>query len=158
MGGRLRAHPLARLRQDPSVRLHCRQTVEQRVAVLQRELVDPDEIAREMTLLLHSEATQFAVFVRTKLAADIPRVMGDRVQLQQVPMNLMMNSIDAMKVVDGSRELIIQSQRGEDGQVLISVSDTGVGFHRSRRTRSLMRSLPPRLTARHGPADQTLHR
>jgi signal transduction histidine kinase len=50
------------------------------------------------------------------------------VQLQQVLMNLMMNSIDAMKDVDGKRELTIQSQRGEDGQVLISVSDTGGGL------------------------------
>jgi C4-dicarboxylate-specific signal transduction histidine kinase len=94
----------------------------------QRELVDPNEIVREMTLLLHSEATQFAVFVRTKLAADTPRVMGDRVQLQQVLMNLMMNSIEAMKNVNGPHELMIESQRREDGQVLISVSDTGVGL------------------------------
>ena len=95
---------------------------------LQRELVDPNEIIREMTLLLYSEATQFAVLIRTELAADLPRVMGDRVQLQQVLMNLMMNSIDAMKNVNGTRELIIQSQRNEDGQALISVSDTGVGL------------------------------
>ena len=95
---------------------------------LQRELVDLNEIIREMLLLLHGEATQFAVLIRTELAADLPQVMGDRVQLQQVLMNLMMNSIDAMKDVDGTRELTIQSQRGEDGQVLISVSDTGVGL------------------------------
>jgi signal transduction histidine kinase/ligand-binding sensor domain-containing protein len=95
---------------------------------LQRELVDPNEIVREMTLLLHSEAMQFGVSVRTELAAGLPRVMGDHVQLQQVLMNLMMNSIDAMKVVDGRRELTIQSQRGEDGEVRISVSDTGVGL------------------------------
>src|SRR5271166_3018165 len=95
---------------------------------LQQELVDLNEIIREMILLLHTEATQFAVSVRMKLAADLPQVMGDRVQLQQVLMNLMMNSIDAMKDVDGPRELTIQSQRGEDGQVLISMSDTGVGL------------------------------
>ena len=95
---------------------------------LQRELVDLNEIVREMMRLLHSEATQFAVFVRAELAADLPQVMGDRVQLQQVLMNLMMNSIDAMKDVDGRRELTIQSQRGENGEVLISVSDTGVGL------------------------------
>jgi C4-dicarboxylate-specific signal transduction histidine kinase len=93
-----------------------------------RELFDPNEIIREMTLLLHNEADQFAVLVRTELAADLPSVVGDRVQLQQVLMNLMMNSIDAMKDVDGTHELSIQSQRGEDGQVLISVSDTGVGL------------------------------
>jgi len=94
---------------------------------LQRELLDLNEIIREMMLILHSEGTKFAVLVRTELAADLPQVMGDRVQLQQVLMNLMMNSIDAMKDVDGTRELTIQSQRGEDGQVLISVLDTGVG-------------------------------
>jgi PAS domain S-box-containing protein len=94
----------------------------------QRELVDLNEIIREMVLLLHSESIQYGVSVPTKLAADLPEVMGDRVQLQQVLMNLMMNSIDAMKVVDGPRKLIIQSQRGEDGQVLIWVSDTGVGL------------------------------
>jgi signal transduction histidine kinase len=95
---------------------------------LQRELVDLNEIIREMMLLLHSEATQFAVLVRTELAADLPRVMGDRVQLQQVLLNLMMNSIDAMRGVDGTRELTIQSQVGETGEVMISVSDTGVGL------------------------------
>jgi C4-dicarboxylate-specific signal transduction histidine kinase len=95
---------------------------------LQRESVDLNEIIREMRLLLHSEATQFAVSIRTELAAGLPQVMGDRVQLQQVLMNLMMNSIDAMKEVDRMRELTIQSQSGEDGQVLISVSDTGVGL------------------------------
>jgi PAS domain S-box-containing protein len=95
---------------------------------LQAELVDLNEVIREMMLLLHSEATQYAILVRTELTADLPQVVGDRVQLQQVLMNLMMNSIDAMKNVDGTRELSIQSQRGENGQVLILVSDTGVGL------------------------------
>ena len=81
-----------------------------------------------MTVLLHDEATQYGIFVRAERAADLPQVMGDRVQLQQVLMNLMMNSIDAMKNGDGTRDLTIQSQRGENGQVLISVSDTGVGL------------------------------
>ncbi len=95
---------------------------------LQRELVDVNEIIREMVLLLHSEATQFAVLLRTELAADLPQVVADRVQLQQVLMNLMMNSIDAMKEVNGTRELTIQSQHSEDGQVLILVRDTGAGL------------------------------
>ncbi|MHB8218457.1 MAG: sensor histidine kinase [Candidatus Sulfotelmatobacter sp.] len=95
---------------------------------LQRELVDLNEIIREMLLLLHGEATRLEVSVRTELAANLPQVMGDRVQLQQVLMNLMMNSVDAMKDVNGARELRIQSQRGGDGQVLISVTDTGVGL------------------------------
>ena len=94
----------------------------------QPELVDLNKVIQEMMLLLHGEATQFAVLVRTELAADLPPVMGDRVQLQQVLMNLMMNSIDAMKDVNGTRELTVQSQRGEDGQVLLSVTDTGIGL------------------------------
>ncbi|HWZ51874.1 MAG TPA: ATP-binding protein [Granulicella sp.] len=96
--------------------------------MVQQEVVDLNEVIPEMMLLLYSEAAQFSVFVRMELAEDLPRVMGDRVQLQQVLMNLMMNGIDAMKDVDGTRELTIQSQRGENGQVLISVSDTGVGL------------------------------
>jgi len=96
---------------------------------LQRELLDLNEIIREMILLLHDETTQYAVLVRTELSADLPSAIGDRVQLQQVLMNLMMNSIDAMKDVDGTHELTIQSQCDENGQeVLISVSDTGVGL------------------------------
>src|SRR5258706_10152954 len=81
-----------------------------------------------MIVLLRGEATRYTISVRVELAADLPRVNGDRVQLQQVLMNLMLNSIDAMKDVDGTRELAVNSQRGEDGQVLISVSDTGVGL------------------------------
>src|SRR5271163_3367083 len=81
---------------------------------LQREPVDLNEIIREMKLLLHSEARQFAVFIRTELAADLPQVMGDRVQLQQVLLNLMMNSMDAMKEVDGMHELTIQAQSDEN--------------------------------------------
>jgi signal transduction histidine kinase/ligand-binding sensor domain-containing protein len=96
--------------------------------ILQRELVDLNEIILDMKILLHSEATKFAILIRTDLAADLPGVMGDRVQLHQVLMNLMMNSIDAMKNVNGTRELTIQSQRSDTGEVLISVSDTGVGL------------------------------
>jgi hypothetical protein len=78
---------------------------------LRRQLVDLNEIIREMMLLLHNEATQYAILARTEIAAYLPQVMGDRVQLQQVLMNLMMNSIDAMKDVDGTRELRRQAKR-----------------------------------------------
>jgi len=94
----------------------------------QRELVDVNEVAREMIVLLGDEASRHSISVRTELAEDLPHIIGDRVQLQQVLMNLIVNGVDAMHDVDGPRELIIQSQRGEDGQVLISVSDTGVGL------------------------------
>ena len=95
---------------------------------LQREWVDLNDIIREMMLVLHSEAIQYKVSVRSELAADLPQVMGDHVQLQQVVMNLMMNGIDAMKEVEGPRELLIKSERGENHQALVLVSDTGVGL------------------------------
>jgi PAS domain S-box-containing protein len=94
---------------------------------LQRELVDVNELIREMIVLLRSEANRFFISIRTELAEDIPRVMADRVQLQQVFMNLMLNGIDAMKGTNGRGELTIKSEAG-DAQLLISVSDTGVGL------------------------------
>jgi PAS domain S-box-containing protein len=94
----------------------------------ERELVDVNEVVREMIVLLRGEATRYNVSIRTELAAELPSVLGDRVQLQQVMMNLMLNAMDAMKDVDGTRELAIKSQRAENEQVLMTVSDTGVGL------------------------------
>ncbi len=91
-----------------------------------RELVDINEVITEMNVLLTGEARQNSILVRTELEADTPRVMADRVQLQQVLMNLMINGIDAMKDVVGTRELAIKSRRTETGQILVSV-----GRHRS---------------------------
>jgi len=93
-----------------------------------RELVDVNEIIGEMIVLLRSESIRYNISVRMELAAALPQVMADRVQLQQVLMNLMINGIDAMKDVEGERELAIHSQRGEDEQLLVSVSDTGAGL------------------------------
>jgi PAS domain S-box-containing protein len=94
----------------------------------QHELVDVNEIIGEMIVLLRGETARYSISVRTELAADLPQVMGDHVQLQQVMMNLFINSIDAMKDVDGRRELIIKSQRAENQRLMVSVSDTGVGL------------------------------
>jgi PAS domain S-box-containing protein len=94
----------------------------------QRELVDANEVIREMVVLLRGEATEYSISVRTELAEGLPQVTGDRMQLQQVLMNLIMNSIDAMKDVEGTRELTIHSQRGENEQLVVSISDTGVGL------------------------------
>jgi PAS domain S-box-containing protein len=98
-----------------------------------RELVDINEVIREMIVLLRSEATRYRVSVRTELASDLAPVMGDRVQLQQVMMNLMINGIDAMKEADGRRELAIESRRAEHERVMVSVSDTGVGLPPQQR-------------------------
>src|ERR1700722_4058224 len=94
----------------------------------ERELLDVNEVIREMILLLRVELARYSISVRPELAADLPQVIGDRVQLQQVMMNLVSNSIDAMKDLDGSRELAIKSQRAENEQLMVSVCDTGVGL------------------------------
>src|SRR6202011_5062421 len=94
----------------------------------QREWVDVNEVIREMIVLLRGEAMRYNISVRTELAAEIPQVMGDRGQLQQVMMNLIMNSIDAMKDVDGARELAIKSQQAENEEVVVTVTDSGVGL------------------------------
>ena len=94
----------------------------------QRELIDVNEVIREMIVLFRGEASRHTILVGTALVTNLPQVMGDRVQLQQVLMNLIINSIDAMKNVDWARELAIKSQEAENEQVLVSVSDTGVGL------------------------------
>jgi PAS domain S-box-containing protein len=96
--------------------------------VPEREPVDVNEVVLEILALLRSEATRYSISVQTELAADLPQVTADRVQLQQVMMNLIMNSIDAMKTVDETRELAIQSARTENEQLLVSITDTGVGL------------------------------
>jgi PAS domain S-box-containing protein len=93
-----------------------------------REPVDVNEVIREMVVLLSYEITQHSISVSTELAANLPVIMGDRVQLQQVLMNLMLNSIDAMKNVEGTRQLTLNSELGDDGELLVSVHDTGSGL------------------------------
>jgi PAS domain S-box-containing protein len=90
------------------------------------EIVDVNDLIREMVALLHNEANRNSVTVRIELGEHLSQVMVDRVQLQQVFMNLMLNGIEAMR--DTAGELSIKSQLAEGGQLLISVSDTGVGL------------------------------
>ena len=79
-----------------------------------------------MLVMLRDEAIRHSISLRTELAPRLPQIMADRVQLQQVLMNLMLNGIEAMR--DEAGELTIRSQRTENGFLLISVSDTGVGL------------------------------
>jgi signal transduction histidine kinase len=92
----------------------------------QRESVDVNELIREVALLLRNDIRRHSVTVRLELAEDLPKVLGDRVQLEQVLMNLMLNAIEAMQ--DANGDLTIISQPGDEGHLLISVSDTGVGI------------------------------
>jgi PAS domain S-box-containing protein len=95
-------------------------------APTERELVDVNEVAWEMLALLRSEANRHSISMHTELAAGLPKTKADRVQLQQVFMNLMLNGIEAMKDTGG--ELTIKSEPTEHEQLLISIKDTGVGL------------------------------
>ena len=91
--------------------------------------LDINEVIQETMALAENEARRRRVSLRTDFAANLPLVLGDRVQLQQVILNLMMNGIEAMSSVgDGSRELLIKTQRDDSEQVLISVTDSGIGL------------------------------
>ena len=92
----------------------------------QSEPIDLNEIIRQMVVLLHDAANRQSISIRTDLDAALPTTTADHVQLQQVLMNLMLNGIEAMQ--DESGELSVTSTRTEDGQLLISVSDSGKGL------------------------------
>jgi PAS domain S-box-containing protein len=90
------------------------------------ELVDVNQVAGEMLALLRNEADRRSISLRTELALQLPQIMADRVQLQQVLMNLLLNGIEA--ITDGPGEVTIRSHSTEQGLLLISVTDTGVGL------------------------------
>jgi PAS domain S-box-containing protein len=91
----------------------------------ERELVDVNGIINEMLALLQGEATRFSIEMHTELDAELPKIVADRIQLQQVLMNLMLNAIEAMS--DSGGEVMVRSQL-RDGQLFFSVSDTGPGL------------------------------
>jgi len=93
-----------------------------------RELIDVNDVIQEMIPLLQNEANRYSLSIQTSLATRIPQVMADRVQLQQVLMNLVLNGIDAMKEMNTAGSLTITSQEQGDGQLLVSVSDLGKGL------------------------------
>lgn len=103
-----------------------------RKGVVAKEPVDVNEMIQEMEILLHNETNHHAVSVQTKLAPGLPLITADRVQLQQVLMNLMMNGIDAMKAVDGPRNLTLSTKNDGDQVLHVSVDDTGVGLPRNQ--------------------------
>jgi signal transduction histidine kinase len=93
------------------------------------ESLDLNEATRELVALSLSELERNKVIVRTELGGELPPVQGDRVQLQQVILNLLLNASDAMSGVDDRpRQLVIKTERDEDDRVRLSVRDTGIGF------------------------------
>ena len=94
-----------------------------------KERLDINEAIEEVIMLTQSEVRRNRVTLRMELAADLPPVAGDRVQLQQVVVNLLLNAIEAMSTVeDRERDLVIRTQRGKGDEVRVSVRDSGIGF------------------------------
>jgi signal transduction histidine kinase len=91
--------------------------------------LDINDVVREVIALVQRELIRHLVSLRLELATALPMIPGDRVQLQQVIINLAMNGIEAMQsVTDRPRELVIRSRRDETQQVSVSVTDCGVGI------------------------------
>ena len=98
-------------------------------ADIAKEALDLNEVIREVIIMTRSEMEKRRVAWQLRLAPDLPRVLGDRVQLQQVILNLTLNGIEAMSAVEArSRVLIVKTQVHGETEVLVTVSDSGVGF------------------------------
>jgi signal transduction histidine kinase len=93
---------------------------------VERQIVNANDIIEEMTVLLRTEAGRHSVTIKAELEPDLPNILVNRVQLQQVFMNLMLNAIEAMKDTGG--ELTIRSRLDSEGRLSVSISDTGVGL------------------------------
>jgi len=107
-----------------------------RKAPPRQDLVEINEPIREVIQLTDSEAKKNRVLVRTELAEGLPLIRGDRVQLQQVMLNLIINGIEAMSgVADGTRELLIDTAKAESGDVLVTIRDSGPGLDPAVRER-----------------------
>jgi len=93
------------------------------------DLVDLNKVIVEVLALAQNEARRNRVFMKRELASDLPPVIGDRVQLQQVILNLIMNGLEAMaKVNEGARELTVSSSKDESDNLIVAVRDSGVGL------------------------------
>jgi PAS domain S-box-containing protein len=96
---------------------------------MERVPLDINQVVKEASALVHRELVRHRVSLRTELASAVPMILGDRVQLQQVIINLLMNGIEAMEpVTDRPRELMVRSGQDETRQVFLSVTDCGIGI------------------------------
>ena len=95
----------------------------------EKELLDMNQAVREVVALAEDEVRRNEVALRTELTGDLPPILGDRVELEQVVLNLIMNAIEAMSAIgDRPRELVVRTQSGEVDQVCVTVQDSGIGL------------------------------
>src|SRR5712675_3328341 len=105
--------------------------------------LDINDVIREAMLLVRREVFNHGASLRTELASALPPVLGDRVQLQQVIINLLMNGVEAMApITDRPHEIIIRSQQHEAGQVHVAVQDSGIGIDSETAEQLLALSSP----------------
>ncbi len=108
-------------------------------SAVEKTLLDLGQLIREVLVLVQPEVSRHRIVLHTSLAEDLPPVLGDRIHLQQVVLNLMTNSIEAVRdVADRSREVTVSAQRHEVGGgtgVRVTVEDTGVGFESANAER-----------------------
>ncbi|MFM0149468.1 GAF domain-containing sensor histidine kinase, partial [Paraburkholderia sp. RL18-085-BIA-A] len=98
-------------------------------AAPQKTQLELNDVVNEVVLLVQREVLNHRISLRLKLASDLPPLLGDRVQLQQVLINLVINGIQAMAdICDDSRELLIESRRDNNGHVVVAVQDSGPGI------------------------------
>jgi PAS domain S-box-containing protein len=90
--------------------------------------IDPNHVIREAVELSRAEIAKRSIQLQTRLAAELPSTRGDRIQLQQVILNLLLNAAEAMADAPEPRELIVMSEKSADGGILISVRDSGAGI------------------------------
>jgi signal transduction histidine kinase len=96
---------------------------------IEKAPIDINHVVTEVIALVERELSSHRISLRTDLASSLPTILGDRVQLQQVIINLVMNGIEAMQpITDRSREMLIRSGHDEAGRVHVSVTDCGVGI------------------------------
>jgi PAS domain S-box-containing protein len=96
--------------------------------IVHRELVDVNDVIQEMIMLLRSEPARYSIAIDCQLSDGLPKITADRIQLQQVLMNLMINGIEAMKDLGSSGALSIRSQEDGNRHVMVSVHDNGTGL------------------------------
>lgn len=125
---------------------------------LQRELVDINELVTEMADLMRTEAVRHGVSVRLDLEPALPQIVGDRVGLQQVLLNLMLNGIEAIRDTGSNGILSVKSRLHDESALTISISDTGAGVCRRAGAGNLQNILHDEaIRDRHGTVDQPLH-
>ena len=107
-----------------------------KTAPVRRESVEINETILEVLGLARAAISQHSVLAKMQLSEGLPPILGDRIQLQQVILNLIMNAIEAMsEMSEGSRELLVSASETESGSVLVAVSDTGPGLSQANSER-----------------------